>query len=177
MKYNINDTMKHWKGGMMVLKYLNQDELFKVAMNIESQGMDFYQKAKEDAVIEKAKDIFSFLENEEKRHYEVFKKMDLEIKQIKFRPEELDEEISIYLRSLVDSGIFENLLPRSEWKNTTDTQALNIGIQVEKTSILFYSEIKEITLESSSKTALNKIIEEEKSHLIALTTIWKDLIK
>lgn len=161
----------------MVLKYLNEDELFKVAMNIENQGIDFYSQAFENAVIDRAKDIFKFLSNEEKRHYEIFKKMDIEIKKIKFRPEELDEEVSLYLRSLVDSGIFENLLPKSEWKNITDRQALNIGIQVEKTSILFYSGIKEITLENTAKTALDKIIAEEKSHLVALTTLWKDIFK
>ncbi|MCM8759465.1 MAG: ferritin family protein [Candidatus Omnitrophica bacterium] len=160
----------------MVLKYLNEDELFKVAMNIEQQGIEFYQSAFECAVIEKAKDIFEFLKKEEKRHYEVFKKMDMEIERIKFRPEELDEEISLYLRSLVDSGIFENLLPKTEWKNLTDRQALNIGIQVEKTSILFYSGISEITLEPTSKNALDRIIKEEKSHLVALTTLWKDIV-
>ncbi|MCX7704729.1 MAG: ferritin family protein [bacterium] len=160
----------------MVLKYLNADELFKVAMNIENQGIQFYQKACENARIEASKDIFKFLSEEEKRHYAIFKEMDSEIKQIKFRPEELDEEISLYLRSLVDSGIFESILPKTEWQNVTDKQALNIGIHVEKTSILFYSGIKEITLESSSITALDKIIAEEKSHLIKLTTMWKDII-
>ena len=159
----------------MVLKYLNQDELFKVAMNIEQQGIEFYTTAYQQTVIEKAKDIFKFLAEAEKNHYEVFKKMSLEDQRIKFRPEDLDEEISLYLRSLVDSGIFENILPREEWKNITDKQALNIGIQVEKTSILFYSSIFEITEQESAKPALDKIIKEEKSHLVTLTTLWRDI--
>ncbi|MCM8764309.1 MAG: ferritin family protein [Candidatus Omnitrophica bacterium] len=162
---------------MMVLKYLNEDELFKVAMNIENQGIEFYENAFKKAAIEKAADIFRFLHNEEKRHYEIFKKMDLEIKQVKFRPEEIDEEISLYLRSLVDSGIFEKILPKEQWQGIDDKQALNIGIQVEKTSILFYSGIKEITEVLSSQPALDKIIKEEKNHLIVLTTLWNELDK
>ncbi|MCM8822562.1 MAG: ferritin family protein [Candidatus Omnitrophica bacterium] len=161
----------------MVLKYLNEDELFKVAMNIESQGIEFYQSAFEKAAIDKTKDIFKFLNREEKHHYEIFKKMDLEIKRIKFRPGEIDEEISLYLRSLVDSGVFENILPKEQWQNINDKQALNIGIQVEKTSILFYSGIKEITEVPTSLPALDKIIQEEKNHLIALTTLWKEIDK
>jgi len=161
----------------MVLKYLNEDELFKIAMNIERQGIEFYQMAFETAVLEKSKDIFKFLYTEEKRHYEIFRKMDFELDRIKFRPEEIDEEISLYLRSLVDSGIFENILPKEQWRDITDKLALNVGIQVEKTSILFYSGIQEITLESTAKSALNKIIAEEKSHLVKLTTLWKDIIK
>lgn len=161
----------------MVLKYLNEDELFKVAMNIESQGIDFYQMAFNNAVHDNAKEIFHFLTEEEKKHYQVFKKMDLEIKKIRFRPEEMDEEVSLYLSSLVDSGIFENILPREQWQNITDKQALNIGIQVEKTSILFYSGILGITEEPTAKPALEKIISEEKSHLIKLATLWKDLDK
>ncbi|HOL49973.1 MAG TPA: ferritin family protein, partial [bacterium] len=106
----------------MVLKYLNEDELFKVAMNIEKQGIDFYQNAFTKAIDLKTKEIFEFLSNEEKRHYETFRTMDTEIQRIKFRPEAIDEEISLYLRSLVDSGIFENLMPRNQWKNITDRE-------------------------------------------------------
>ncbi len=158
----------------MVLKYLNADELFKVAMNIEKQGIEFYQNAFQTSALTKTKDTFEFLTKEEKRHYEIFKKMDLEIQKIKFRPEDLDEEISLYLQSLVDSGIFENLLPRSRWQDITDKEALNIGIQVEKTSILFYSGILEISQEQSAKSALEKIIHEEKLHLVTLSTLWKE---
>ncbi|MGC9066486.1 MAG: ferritin family protein [Candidatus Ratteibacteria bacterium] len=161
----------------MVLKYLNEDELFKVAMNIEEQGIEFYQNAFNQASISEAKEIFQFLCGEEKRHYEVFKKMDNDVQGIKFRPEAIDEEISLYLRSLVDSGIFENIVSRNQWKDITDKQALNIGIQVEKTSILFYDGIRHITEDPTAGVALDKIIAEERSHLIKLTTLWKELRK
>ncbi len=75
----------------MVVKYLNEDELFKVAMEIEKQGIEFYTKAFENASVEKAKDIFKFLSDQEKHHFQIFKRMDLEIKQIRFRPESFDE--------------------------------------------------------------------------------------
>ncbi len=159
----------------MVVKYLNEDELFKVAMEIEKQGIEFYTKAFENASVEKAKDIFKFLSDQEKHHFQIFKRMDLEIKQIRFRPESFDEEISAYLGSLVDSGIFENLLPKEKWQDITDREAVSIGIQVEKSSILFYSSILSITEEASAPEALNKIIREEKSHLVMLTEIWKDM--
>lgn len=159
----------------MVLKYLNADELFKVAMNIEQQGMDFYQIAFQKSILTKTKEIFEFLKKEEKKHYETFKKMNIEIQKIKFRPRDLDEEISLYLRSLVDSGIFENILPRTLWQEITDKDAINIGIQVEKTSILFYSGILSITEEQSAKVAVEKIIHEEKLHLVTLSTLWKEI--
>ncbi|HPP66681.1 MAG TPA: ferritin family protein [bacterium] len=157
----------------MVLKYLNADELFKVAMNIENQGIDFYQTAFQNSTQPETKEIFNFLAKEEKRHYEIFKKMDMEIEKIRFRPENFDEEISLYLRSLIDSGIFENILPRTRWETINEKDALNIGIQVEKTSILFYSQILAITQEQSAKPALEKIVSEERSHLVRLSRLWK----
>lgn len=159
----------------MVLKYLNADEFFKVAMNIEQQGEDFYQIAFQKSILPRTKEVFEFLTREEKKHYEIFKKMDIEIQKIKFRPESLDEEISLYLRSLVNSGIFENILPRTQWQDITDKDAINIGIQVEKTSILFYSGILSITEDQSAKVALGKIIHEEKLHLVTLSTLWKEI--
>ncbi|HON06218.1 MAG TPA: ferritin family protein [Candidatus Ratteibacteria bacterium] len=159
----------------MVIKYLNADELFKVAMNIEKQGIDFYQNAIDKSTDKKITEFLEFLVKEEERHYETFKKMDAEMQDIRFRPEGFDEEISQYLRSLVNSGVFENILPRSEWQNITIRDAVNIGIQVEKTSILFYSGILDITEEQSAKPALEKIIQEEKHHLVTLSNFWKEL--
>ncbi len=159
----------------MVLKYLNEDEILKVAINVEKEGIEFYKKSASFSKVEKAKNVFQYLVEEEEKHLEYFTKLDKQIEFIKFIPEDIDEEVSMYLRSLIDTGIFSKKFSDNDWAGFTDKKALEFGINVEKNSILFYSEVLKITENESAVKSLKKIIEEERRHLIALTTHWKEL--
>ena len=159
----------------MVLKYLNDDEILKVAVNLEQDGVEFYKKCVSLSKVEKAKSMFLFLAGEEEKHFAYFKKLDQHIEYMKFRPGEIDEEISMYLRSLIDTGVFSNKFTDHDWENFTDKMAVEFGINIEKYSILFYSGVLKITENEDSVRALTKIIEEEKRHLVALTIHWKEL--
>ncbi len=154
----------------MVLKYLNEDEILKVAINVEKEGIEFYRKSASFSKVEKAKVLFKYLADQEEKHLEYFTKLDKKIEYIKFIPGEIDDEISMYLKSLVDTGIFSNKFTENDWKKFTDKKALEFGINIEKNSILFYSDVLKITENESAIKSLKKIIDEEKKHLIVLTT-------
>lgn len=47
-------------------------EAFKVAMQMEQEGIKFYQKLAEEAMSDAEKSIFNFLIKEEQEHYKVF---------------------------------------------------------------------------------------------------------
>jgi len=58
---------------------------------------------------------------------------------------------------------------------SSDIEAVEFGISVEKESILTYSALREYVLDDK-KEALDKIIGEEKKHLISLVVL-KDSLK
>jgi rubrerythrin len=160
----------------MIEKYLNADEILKVSMNTEQEGISFYKNAAKHSNNSVVKDIFIFLAEEEKKHYEYFKKINEgEIKELEFRPVNINDEISIYLRYLIKPGIFKKEFSKETWKNFTDKSAIEFGIEIEKRSILYYSQILQIIENKSGKSGIWNVLEEEKRHLVKLTSIWQGM--
>jgi rubrerythrin len=80
-------------------------------------------------------------------------------------PESYAGEYAEYLNSLVNSLVFKN--PRDakqQSRGSSEIEALTTGIQAEKDSIIFYSEVLSMA-KDSDKANLEAIIREEKSHL------------
>jgi len=71
---NMVTIFKSMKEAMMKRVEATQDELeaFKVAMQMEKEGIEFYKKAGEEAKGEKEKALFERLVKEEQQHYDIF---------------------------------------------------------------------------------------------------------
>jgi rubrerythrin len=71
---NIKTVFETMKDKMMERAEATTDELeaFKIAMQMEKAGMEFYQKAVSDAKTEKEKALFQRLVKEEQEHYDIF---------------------------------------------------------------------------------------------------------
>lgn len=153
----------------MVIKYLGDDEAYKVAMNLEGGGIDFYSNMANCAKDAAVKKIFAALLEDEKRHYATFSKLDEALKDgPAARPYEIDEEIALYIKSLVEPGIFKKLPDGEGICKLSQQEALGAGIQAEKDSILFYTEAAKSCQSPSGKEAFARIVEEEKGHLVTL---------
>lgn len=161
----------------MVIRYLNDDEAFKVAINLEKDGLRFYTGAARNIKDEKTRRVFLKLAEDEKLHLELFKKLDEELPSGPAgRPKDIDDEVVAYLNSLVDTGVFKGVQKRlEELKSLEDVDALQIGIQAEKDSILFYQEAYKNSITPSGKKAFKRLIGEEKKHLIILTERLRQL--
>ncbi len=92
-------------------------------------------------------------------------------------PETCTGEYAAYLQALVDSAVFTDDTITSEiaTRASGDIEAIELAIGVEKDSILFYYEMREI-LPQSVQPAVTKIIAEEKSHLRELFELKKKLL-
>ena len=53
-------------------------------------------------------------------------------------------------------------------KTTSDIEAINIGLEAEKNSILFYSVMRDLVPERD-REVVDRIIEQEKKHLVHLS--------
>ncbi|MDI6800881.1 MAG: ferritin family protein [Thermodesulfovibrionales bacterium] len=71
---NIKTIFEELKHEMMERVEATRDELeaFKIAADMEKQGVEFYKKAAMDAQTEKEKKLFERLVHEEKQHYAIF---------------------------------------------------------------------------------------------------------
>jgi rubrerythrin len=151
-------------------------ELIDIAVGIEDSGYYFYTKCREKFDDKVLKELFYFLAEEEMRHKEFFEKLD---------PALLDEkgiyttEYFQYLTAIGDEKVFKD-------KNNIDSvikdinsplDAIKTALTAEKDSILFYDELKELYKnEQDTFTILNKIINEERRHVIMLLDIREKII-
>ena len=150
-------------------------ELISIAIGIERRGIAFYDimaKSTRNAV---ARDIFQRLIDMERQHIQIFQGMLEEADKYQI-PEARAGEYAPYLRALVDSAVFTDDFVTSEMATGVggDIGAVELAINAEKDSILFYYEMKDIMPQRAQPT-VNKIIAEEKSHLRQLSEVKKKL--
>ena len=164
------------------MKYenFNDAEALKIAVNIEEEGLEFYSTLVKNAKDRKVKEIFSKLASDEKEHLARFQKALLEITDSASRTQGCEDyTVDLYLRYLVDTGVFtqKGEAKRIALEIKTDIDALRIGIQAEKDSILYYTEAAKNTKYPAGKMALEQLANEEKKHLKLLAEQLKALKK
>ncbi len=88
------------------------------------------------------------------------------------------EEYALYLKTLVDSAVFNNERTAHEaaQKVASELEAVEIGIRAEKDSILFYSAIQDL-IRRADANLIGGIIKEEKGHLAQLSDLKRRLSK
>ncbi|ABR30458.1 ferritin [Thermosipho melanesiensis] len=136
------------------------NELLGVALKIEGAGYSYYTKLANIST-GKLKELFVELANEEREHAKIFEEILKSFEENQTLS--LNEEEIGYLKAFADDIIFPKLsikVPQSV------KEALKLAIEVEKDSIIFYTDIKALI---PNKEAFEKIIEEEKKHMKKLT--------
>ena len=155
--------------------YFSGSELLEIAVGIERNGMAFYQALADKTGKRDVKDIYNYLAGEEKKHLDIFQGMSDSLGQAKLT-ETYTDEYMLYLKSLVDSVVFSSVTEAQQkaGKVFNESEALDIGIQAEKDSILFYTELQSLVRERDRKVVLNTL-DEEKKHLRQLSELKRKL--
>ena len=153
------------------------NELLEIALGIERNGAAFYKALADKAQNKDAKAIYDYLANEEKKHLNTFQGMLNTVGSYK-PPEDYAAEYMLYLKSLVDSSVFSNITEARQKaeKSSGETEALDTGVQAEKDSVLFYTEMLNFVRQPDQKIVLN-IIDEEKAHIRQLSQLKQRLQK
>lgn len=134
----------------------NARESLEIARRLEAESVDFYKglRKKVDGAVGKVIDV---LIEEEKRHLAYFENV-IE----KLGPEETETD----LVEIVDSGVVS---PFRDAGNIEEVlcnrdEAVKLGLAIEKRAVAFYEQLLSNTHDETGRIALEKIIEEEKSH-------------
>ncbi len=151
--------------------------VFDFAVKAEKDGMDFYMKAaKKFAADQDLKNLFVGLAKEEAAHMQIF----LDFKN-QAEGKGVDQflknpEIDAYLESIVQEGLFpkgETVNKRLE-KVETVAQAAAVAMAAEKNAILLYTELAKLSKDKSQKKFFEKIVKEEKSHVVMVANLRAD---
>jgi len=155
--------------------FFSGSELVNIAIGIERNGIAFYQSLAKAEKHEMARDAYNYLAGMEEKHIETFQSMLGAVGGYK-PPEIYTEEYDLYLKALVDSAVFtdDKVAREMAEKAASSAEAIQIALEAEKDSILYYSEMRNLVRERD-REVVNGIIEEEKSHLRQLSDLKKKL--
>jgi len=157
----------------------NADEVFEMGMDIEKNGEAYYRKAAELTGDPEIKKIFEDLMTAEQHHYETFKKLRENIPAKGTTPlvSDPDDQEYLYLDALVKSRLFNNV--REAETACTDrcdpVSVLQGALTFEKDTILFFTEMKARTREDLGKSEIDRLIEEERQHVIWISGMIKKI--
>jgi len=152
-------------------------ELVNIAIGIEKSGLAFYQSLVAAGKDVMARDVFKYLAEKEEEHVKTFQSLLDTVVEYK-PPEVYSEEYSLYLKALVDGAVFADARVSREMaeKASSNAEAIKVGLEAEKDSILFYSVMRNLVPERS-REVVDRIIEEEKSHMVELSNLKEKLGK
>jgi len=151
--------------------FFNDVEAAKIAVNMERNALAFYTEAAKKTDDPAVRKIWEHLADDELRHIKTFEDLQQKLLEEPRATSYLDnEEIDQYMRRLVETHVFaaDGAVKRLLDDTDTDIAALGVGMQAERGVILFYQEMVNFTDSAVAREAFQKIIDEERRHLVAL---------
>ena len=138
-------------------------EIIDIAIKIEKNGESFYRDAMEKISNPELKPVLLFLADQEHEHAQWFEKLKNKTK--KTGSEQKVAEISeAMLQSLIGDQKFS--LDDAELSELDTVQSLlELAIEVEKDTIVFYQMLQAFIEDSDTLDGLNEIIAEENRHI------------
>lgn len=150
-------------------------DIVEVAVRIEENGANFYRYAEQLAGREEVKALFRHLAEEEVKHQKTFAEI-LAGMERNLPPEGYDGEYAAYLHNYVDNKLVftAEAFAKEMTQIRDEASALDFAIRRELDSLLYYREIREF-LPADRRSAIDRIIAEEKDHFTRLSEMKKKL--
>ncbi len=147
-------------------------EIVEQAILTEQLGQEFYTKmAQKFQDNNELKKLFELLATHEVKHGKSFSEL---MQKVKDEEPEGWEEVTLYLKAIVDSEFFlgkDKCLPSLEHVKTAG-EAVEFALCFERETLLYYYTLRESIKE---KELIDRIIKEEKSHIVWLNNLKKSL--
>ncbi len=135
------------------------EDILNALIALEDHGNRLYLALADKAADLETMKLFTGLAEQERLHKEIYvqfkEKLNLET--------ELDQDYRAYLTELLSSSIH---LERADIRSYGHDQALELGIQLEKDTLVLLGELEKIL--SEKKKEIEKLVQEEKKHLLEL---------
>ena len=145
------------------------NEILQMAIDVEENGLVFYELAQEKVEDAEVKEIFQFLAREEKDHKKNLESLKATLPKSAKAETVWDpnHEMAEYLRMMAGMHVFKTAGSSEKYlehvKNAED--ALNMAIQFEKDSIIFYLSLEEAVEDQQARRKVAQLVKEEQQHL------------
>jgi rubrerythrin len=146
-------------------------EMLETAIEIERNGYTFYSEL---ARLGKAKFTFEHLADQEKRHEGIFRRMLDSLDQAP-APESYTGELALYLKTLASGRVFKSPQEAQEMaQKLSPEEAIRAAIGLEKDSILFYGEMRDL-VRREERSVVDRIMDEERGHVLQLSDLLSQM--
>lgn len=144
-----------------MIEIISVKDALKTAIQMEKDGLSFYQKAAAQTSSDMGKTVFNSLAADELLHLEIFQKLFDE----KIGKEEWNNLVNTS-NKYIDIQIFPKDLKKIEGVNpdTNEIDALRIAMDSEQKAIEYYSRIREKNSDNETNKIIDEIINQEKNH-------------
>ena len=149
------------KSGKLTISDFSSIQAYKIAVKMESDGIDFYRDLLRQVRDVETQHEIEFLIEQEKSHLEIFQGLLNRVKQAQDDAFEEDDIVEYIKSRIFDVSQEKEKAQKMEHRHT----ALEEALDMERRSIVFYDGCLAQAKESQAKEAFKKIIEEEKKHL------------
>ncbi len=140
-------------------------EILDMAIQIERQGIRFYEACASSRLQQDVLEVFRRLIEQERLHVDIFSRMKAGLVDYSL-PETYTGEMRNYVDSFVRDQVFYQ--PAEAFRQASDIEdplkAIEFSIGFEKRSILFYSAIKQVIRHSETKV-VDDVITQEHGHI------------
>jgi rubrerythrin len=157
--------------------YAEAGDIARLAMDIEDAGQQFYNKLASSSTEENAKNLFTYLANQEEQHKLIFGAIMQQTSQEQKQGEYVIDIVG-QMRTMIDdlrTFVFNNQV-FATGTGIDLPAAVTIAIHAEEESVRIYSEMKRVLTETFAPV-LEKIISEEQKHLKILQDFQQTLQK
>jgi len=157
----------------------NADEIFEMAEEMERNGAKFYRKAAQNTSDNQTKQMLLDMADMEDGHLATFQEMreQLSGQEKGWTVFDPDNQSVLYLQAMADARGYEGkITPSKELSgNETTNEILNIALNSEKESVVFYFGLKSLVPAKAGRDKVEAIILEELSHITTLLNKLKSL--
>lgn len=154
------------------------NEVIELAVQIEKSGYQFYDTAlgRKD-LGSKARELIEKLRDEELRHEGTFKNLRSSTDYEKLGDPIDWQEAASYFKAISDSHIFSDSGASIKLATSAsdESEIIEFAIQFEKDTLIFFHSLHHTTTEIFVKKIINKIIDEEVTHVMLLMDMKKEL--
>jgi rubrerythrin len=151
-------------------------EIVEFAVYIEQNGYEFYTETAKKFDNEKIVRLFNYLAEEELKHERVFKELKKEAGL--FNPHQSYEgEFEAYMKDFLKShALGDNKAVKEKvGKVSTMEDALNVALDFEKDSVVFFTTLKN-HVQQEKRATIDKIIDEEVAHMTMIFNLKREML-
>ena len=150
----------------------NAAEIIDMGIEKEKKRRDFYGLVAERFSDKAMKNLFTRLRDWEADHIVKFTEIRKSVEEDETF-ESYPGELMEYMKTLVDNKLYKEVSPQNFGKKVkSPLGAIKYGMTFEKDAILFFNELAPY-MNSDNKEKVQKLVDEEKMHLIYLSELKK----